>query len=224
MKNSLIRHWPKIIISVLLSVMGIIFAPVLVDSSLGKTQHLKSSLIALLVYVGIVVFFLGVLRYTTIDKIYKNYRENLAKSVGRMTLTLIFFGLSVVVMSLLSGLISVVVYALLKKSLTLSQIKGIINFLITLLSLSVGSLMVTVFWEQVRNRKGFFEVIAAAFHKWGKCYIAVLIVLLLFGGLGWLVLTAFHYLPDSVFMTLVKAVVFSVLGAFSLILTDRACR
>lgn len=213
--TEIVKRIPECLIAVVFSVAAFVFVPEIVDAGIGKESNLLLGLLGILICGVIAVGLAALLRY----------RENkkYPAALGRMMLlTVIYLSVSLVI-SLISGAIAVVVYGALSKLLSVDQIKGVIDLLVTALTVAVMPLLVSLFWMQVKSKKTFGSAMKCGLYISGKTYLKVLICLLLCLAAGWLILTVFHYLPVNAITTAAKVLVFSAVGLTALLVTEKQC-
>jgi len=209
------KRIPECLIAVVFSLVAFVFVPEIVDAGIGKESNLLLGLLGVLTCGVIAVGLAALLRY----------RENkkYLSALGRMLLLAVIYLVVSLAISLISGAIAVVVYGTFSKLLSVDQIKGVIDLLVTVLTISVMPLLVSLFWTQVKSNKSFGAAMKHGIYRTGKVYLKVLICLLLCLAAGWLILTAFHYLPANVITTAVKVLVFGAVGLTALLVTEKQC-
>lgn len=209
------KRIPECLIAVVFSLAAFVFVPEIVDGGIGKESNLLLGVLGVLICSVIAVSLAALLRYRE----HKKYPA----ALGRMLLLAVIYLSVSLVISLMSGAIAVVVYGALSKLLSVDQIKGVIDLLVTVLTIAVMPLLVSLFWIQVKSNKSFGKAMKHGLCLAGKAYLKVLICLLLCLAAGWLILTAFHYLPANAITTAVKVPVFGGVGATALLVTEKQC-
>lgn len=151
-------------------------------------------------------------------------RENITyiKALGRMLVLLFFFGCCALVLSLLNGLAAVFLYTMLKESLTLSQIKGIINVLATGIHLVLLPFFISVFWSEVAGG-GFGASMAEGIQRGGRRYFRLFLVELAAFGSGFVLLTAYYDMPKTFGARLGQGVLLGAIGAAALAVSGQIC-
>jgi Zn-dependent protease with chaperone function len=216
MKKSEIMKWiPECLIAVVLSLAAIVFVPEIVNAGIGKESNLLLGVLGMLACGVITVSLAAWLRY-------REHKACLA-SLGRMLLLTVLGLIVSLVIGLLSGILAVAAYGALSGLLSVDQIKGVIDLLVTAMTVAVMPLLVSLFWTQIKSKKRFGTAMKQGLCMNGKSYRKVLISLLLCLAAGWLILTAFHYLPTNGLVTAVKILVFGGVGAAALLVTEKQC-
>lgn len=145
------------------------------------------------------------------------------KALGRMLALLLILGCWILVLSLLCGLMAVLVYALERDRLTLSQIKGLINVLATGIHLAPLPFFISVFWSEAAGDRGFWASMAWGLRHGWKNYLRLFLTGLgAFGG-GFLVLSAFYDMPQTLGVRLGQGVLLGGIGAAALARSGQIC-
>lgn len=146
------------------------------------------------------------------------------KSLGRVTATMAVLLCGVLLISLICGIMASLLYAVLNSILTLSQIKGVLNLIATIVTLLCAPFMLSVFWIEAKQSSGrFFSNLIGGLRLTGKQYAKLLILLLVLFGIGFLITTAYHYLPDNPEVNIFKAVLLTIVGTIGLSASDKIC-
>lgn len=147
-----------------------------------------------------------------------------AKSLGRVTATLAVLLCGVLLISLICGIMASLLYAMLSNVLTLGQIKGVVNLIATIVTLFGVPFMLSVFWSETKKTSvRFFRNLIGGLRLTRKQYAKLLISLLVLFGIGLLITTAYHYLPDNLSVNISKAVLLTILGTIGLSASDKIC-
>ncbi len=145
------------------------------------------------------------------------------KALGRVLCTLLILIGAAILLSLLFGLIAVLLYAVLKSVLTLEEIKGVINYVISALQILSAPFFISVFWQELTQNSSFFALFCKGFFVGGKRYFKLLLLMVLVFGIGMLLQTAFHYLPNHIGFDVLKALLFSGIGTLAMLASKRIC-
>lgn len=220
-KEKIKRLLPECLIAMVISVAAFAFVPGIVNAALGKgAEKLALSLLGLLACGVAVVVLAAALRYRE----NRSRGENYGKSLVRVLCMIPLYAAASLAVSVLSGLAAVLVYNALSEVLTLDQIKGIIDLLAAALVILSIPAMVSLFWEQINSRESFGAAVKACLRRCGKSYLTILVCMMLWAGAGWLLLTAFHYLPEGGIVTIAKILIFGAVGAAALVTSENACK
>ena len=220
-KEKIKRLLPECLIALVISVAAFAFVPGIVNAALGKeAETLIPALLGLLVCGVVVVALAAALRHRE----NRSRGENYGKSLLRVLCMILLYVAVSLVVSVLSGLVAVLVYNALCEVLTLDQIKGIIDLLVAALVILSIPVMISLFWEQINSRESFSAAVKACLRRCGKSYLTILVCMMLWAGAGWLILTAFHYLPEGGFATVAKILIFGAAGAVALLTSENACK
>lgn len=120
--------------------------------------------------------------------------------------------LGMIVISLLCGIMASLLYVLLQNVLTFDQIKGLIDFITTVIVILILPLAVSVFWKEITAKNGFTKAFAEGVSIEGRQYKKLMALLLVLFGCGLLVTTMFHFMQTNIVTNLVKMILFAVLG------------
>lgn len=220
-KEKVTKHFLECMIAMVLSVAAFAFIPAIVDAGLGKgSEGLMSALLGLLVCGCIVIALTGLMRHRESKKRGESYLA----SLGRVLLLAPVYLAVSLAGSILSGVMAVLVYNALAKTLSLDQIKGIIDLLATVLTILTVPVLVSLFWEQIGSSETFGTAVKHGLRRVGKNYLNILISMLVCVGAGWLILTVFHYLPGNGVTTAAKILIFGAIGTAALVSSQNACR
>lgn len=152
-----------------------------------------------------------------------NSGESWLAAVSRVVVLAAAYLAATLVLSIVNGLLAVLLYAMLKAVLTLDQIKGIIDFTATVLTLLAVPLFVSLFWMQMGGKRSLAEDLKWLLGKGLDCWLTVLILMLIGMGIGWLILTVFHYVTGGLLADIAKTLLFGAVGGTMLELTRSAC-
>ena len=146
-----------------------------------------------------------------------------AAAIGRVAVLAAAYLVATLALSVMNGLLAVLLYAVLKSMLTLDQIKGIIDFTAMVLTLLAVPLFVSLFWMQMGGKRSLAEDLKWLLGKGLDCWLTVLILMLIGMGIGWLILTVFHYVPGGLLADIAKTLLFGAVGGTMLVLTRNTC-
>lgn len=149
--------------------------------------------------------------------------ESWAAAIGRVAVLAAAYLVATLALSVINGLLAVLLYALLKSMLTLDQIKGIIDFTAMVLTLLAVPLFVSLFWMQMGGKRSLAEDLKWMLSKGLDCWLTIMILMLIGMGIGWLILTLFHYVPGGLLADIAKTLLFGAVGGTMLVLTRNAC-
>lgn len=152
-----------------------------------------------------------------------NAKMSLIASLGRVALTGLLLILCVIVISLLNGLIAVLLYALLKNALTIDQIKGIIDWLTTILLIAISPFFIAFFWREISNDETFGACITCGLRAGRKLYRKLVLLSVILFGVGFLIMTAFQYMPCSIWSSIAKVLLYGTTGSATMIATKMIC-
>lgn len=220
-KGKIVKNWPKCMIAMLVSVVAFVFVPDIVDAGLGKgNEELMASLLGMLVCTGAVIGLTALIRYREHNRRGEKYTASLARTLLMVPVYLVMS----LLVSILSGIIAVMVHGALDDALSLDQIKGIIDLLAISLTLLVVPVLIVMFWEQISSAEPFGAAVKAGLRYSLGSYLKILIGMLVCAGAGWLALTAFHYLPENGVVTVMKILIFGIIGTVALVASEKACK
>lgn len=220
-RDKIVKHGLKCLIAMLISTAAFAFLPGIVDAGLGKgNEGLMLSLMGMLVCGGSVIGLTAALRYRANDRHGEKYMYSLARV---LLMVPVYLAVSFLV-SILSGVVAVLVHGALVDILSLDQIKGIIDLLAMILTLLIVPVLVGMFWEQISSAGTFGAAVKSALRHSRESYPKILIGMVVCMGVGWLILTAFHYLPENRVTTVMKILIFGVIGTAALDASENACK
>lgn len=211
------KNWLFLVIAVVMTAIGVFLLPQIFEIS---TKQNNSTV--LLTTAGLVACLLTViclaafLRSVSLNK-------GFLISLRRTVATLLVFLCCALLFSLLFGLVSVLIYEILKNILTLNQIKGIIDFVIAAVNILILPLFISAFWSEVKSDEKLISSLLSGIKLGGKKYTKLLLLTLCVFGIGLLILTAFHYAVANLLANILKAFLLGIVGAVALIISDNIC-
>lgn len=207
----------SLLLSTVISVLAIFCIPNIVNGGIGKeVEHLKAFIA---VFVLGEVFAVGILCWMGISR---SKNKSVFQVIKRVLGTLGALFLVMMVISLLCGLISVLLYDSLKMILSFGQIKGIINFLTTVLVFLTIPFMESIFWNEITMQKKFMESLKAGIKVKRKKYVSLFLISTVLFVIGYLIAIAFDYMAANVITDIIKAIIFTLLGTLGLSSMERA--
>lgn len=221
-KNKFIANFLPICgIGMLLSVASFCCVPDVINAGIGKeNSDVLSAGIGLLAIIVAILGLLALLRFIKHKGAIKGY----VASFFRIVCVMIFFLLISLAMSVLLGFLAVFLYTSLQSALSLDQIKGIIDYASSIFTLLMIPLFVSILWEQIKSEKGFFTAVINGIHIGGRKYLQLVLLLLVSYGIGWLISTCFHYVPDGLGSSVVKIILFGAAGTVILLASEKICK
>lgn len=131
---------------------------------------------------------------------------------------------AIVIISLLCGILASLLYVLLQNILAFDQIKGLIDFITTVVVILTLPFAVSVFWKEVSSKNGFKKAFTEGISIEGRQYKKVMALLLILFGCGLLVTTVFHFTQANIVINLIKMILFAVLGTTGMYFSERLVR
>ncbi len=150
-------------------------------------------------------------------------KKSFIASLGRVALTGLLLTLCAIILSLLNGQLSVLLYALLKSTLTIEQIKGIIDWLTTALLIAISPFFIAVFWREISGSEAFFTCLTSGLRVGGKQYGKLVLLSVMLFGVGFLIMTAFQHMPHSIWSSIAKVLLYGTTGSAAMIVTKKIC-
>lgn len=204
-------------IAMLVSVIAFFCVPQITEAGIGMENTSGLSMVAVTVLGAAVLVAAVMLRKDM------SGGESWAAAIGRVAVLAAAYLVATLVLSVINGLLAVLLYAVLKSMLTLDQIKGIIDFAAMVLTLLAVPLFVSLFWMQMGGKRSLAEDLKWMLSKGLDCWLTVLIVMLVGMGIGWLILTLFHYVSGGLLADIAKTFLFGAVGGIMLVLTRNTC-
>lgn len=205
--NTRVTIITEFLISALISVVGVFLIPKSIEgyyTVMSQGEAMIPILVSLLC-------ILASLLLTAFLRVHLNKRTFIS-SLGRV-IGFVFILLScITVFSFLSGFFSVAVYRALKMTLSLAQIKGIINYTVTVALALLLPVFVSVFWSILKGNGTFLEDLKSGLTLKNYRYVKLLGLLLAMFGIGILLSILFYYIPSVLLAYALKMLLLSVLG------------
>ena len=227
MKSIAGYEWNKSVFNLVLSVIpafaAIFCVPDIVRIGIGEPPAQKVFSVAGLIVSCVIAWLLTTFLY---DKRCTSYKKqtDFARSFSRVTATMAAILSGILVISLICGIIASILYAVLRNVLTLSQIKGVINLIATIATLFSVPFMLSVFWTEAKRPSGhFFNDLIAGLRLTKKQYVKLLILLLVLFGIGLLITTIYHYVPNNLALNIFEVVLLTIVGTIGLSVSDKIC-
>ena len=181
----------KLIVEILMAIAGAIYSvysmPGIMGVAMGRniefgdvediTVITMVSLIAMVVFAVILFYIKG--RRKGVGGIFR--------SIGRILGTLAVFAAGIILLSFILGILSVAAYGLLKNSLSLEEIKGILNYVSGAMMVLILPLYISIFWAEAKSQGTFLGDVAEGVLLTGKEYLRLLLVAFLLLGEGLLI-------------------------------------
>lgn len=221
-------EWNKLVLNGVLSAVlafaAIFCVPDIVRIGMGETPVQKTFSVAGLIVSCVIAWVLVIVLYY--KRCVSHIRSSaFAKSLGRATATITVLLCIVLLISLICGITASLLYTVLNGILTLSQIKGVINLIATIVTLLGVPFMLSVFWSEAEQPSGrFINDLIGGLRLKEKRYIKLLILLLVLFGIGLLITTAYHYLPNNLAVNISKVVFLTIIGTTGLSVSDKICK
>ena len=219
-KKKVLYLWIVCIIAVLLSCAAVFCVPEIVDWAMGKGTEVQILSAAALPAAGILILCL-----TAVLRIHLRRDDTIsyASALGRIFLTLCLFCGSILIISLFCGLLAVFLYFGLKSILTLSQIKGSIDILVTVIDLLLLPFFASILWQEVSGSDRFLVSVAGGLRTGWKKYPWLFLTGLCTFGAGCLIIAVFYNVPQNIGTDVLKAFLLSMAGAAALAMSGRIC-
>ena len=207
------------LIPLIYSVYAIFFMPQLFKVFTGQTTIYTVALA-----VGTVLCALALLFLTAFLFYIKSNKNKSKTTFGyaftRVICTVLILLSSMVILSMLYGLVAVFINQMLKDNLKLDQIKGIINFMISIATILVLPLFISIFWEEANCKDTFFKSLVNGIAIKGKVYLRLLILIVISFAIGLIAMTAFNYLSDGIVLNIFKTILMTILGTIGLNISE----
>lgn len=195
----------NILLSTVISIAAVFCVPNIMNWSIGKEN------VNMLAGVGFLIACL-VCFAVLVWMSYARHQNSLIKVIGRIVVTFAMEVLFIMIISCLCGVIASLLYYLLKDILLLDQIKGVIDFITTVVSIVFIPLLCNVFWKVISEQEGIVKRLKAGITIKGKQYTSLLAFLLIAFAIGVIITTIFHFVSSNILTDIVKVVLFSGVG------------
>jgi len=149
----------------------------------------------------------------------------------RSKITKIFIGLIIIffiglvamfLISLIYGLLSVLIYQFTHKTLTVEQVKGIINVITGLLTLLILPVFINILLTFGLNKSHVKESIFTGIKTLKFNYLKFLLIIFSLFGVGYLAMIPLNYIPSTGVLLIVKALLLSLIGTIGIIIAFTA--
>ncbi len=205
MKNKIMIT--EFIISALISAIGIFLVPNVIEKYYIATSISGAMMPIILVLVSMLATLIGCAFLGT----QFNDKSFIASLFRILEFVFVLLCL-IVIFSILSGFFSVAVYKALKMTLSLAQIKGIINYSVTVALALLLPVFISVFWSVLKGNGTFLEDLKSGLTLKNYRYVKLLGLLLAMFGIGILLSILFYYIPSVLLAYALKMLLLSVLG------------
>ena len=218
----------SLIIESMISIFGVVFSiwllPLIFFIGTGQ-KSVNNILVIVMVLIAIIMMtsLITILRHMLRNQTGK-YKGKITTSFGRIFIFIVICLVCYFLISLLCGVVSVLIYNLLKTRLSLIQIKAIINIITAGIVLLVMPLFISEFWSVVKNEKKLIKSIIAGFNILRKCYGKLTALLILLYGVGTLITFVLSLLSNNTLVLVIRGILMSCLGIVALRVTERICR
>lgn len=205
------------LLSVVISMSAVFCIPNIINYSIGKEKDHP------LVWIGLIlsgIAIWGILVWMG----YKRCQIPFLQMIGRIFILCMIGFIAILLISALCGVVSSILYFLLKNIFFLDQIKGIITISIRVITIVFLPLLFHGFWKGISISEGFFQGLKDAIVIKKRQYINTLGVLFIVFALGILITTIFHWVSPSIGTDIVKVLLFSVIGTVVLSVTEQILR
>lgn len=213
-----------LIFSLTVSFSAVFCIPNIVKQGMGV--EIDNGILPIIGFIAACVISFVILLFITYDR--RRGTENMKISFGNLMRTvlgtslIVIFG--VIIISLLCGIIASVLYFLLQKIFMFDQIKGLIDFLITVITILTLPFAVSVFWKEMTSDNGFKKAFQDGMSIEKKQYKNLIALLLILFGCGLLFTTMFRFIQANVFIDSIKMILFAVLGTMGMYFSERLVR
>lgn len=219
-KNDLIKFGIGFVISLLCTCFGVLFAPILFDMAIERNDF---QLVQLILGIGILIltfFWLIVLLVQRGQSTQCTLKQAIIKTFRLAGLYLMCW----IVISLVLGLISTLLYAVLKNIIEFEQIKGIINLITAIIFFLGLPSYITIFWTVVKDNGKGCESFKNGLRMPINIYLKLMAVVMVLYGTGMLITTLFNFLPYTITFKILKIVMLSLVGGLGFVITNTICQ
>lgn len=129
----------------------------------------------------------------------------------------------VLLLSMFSGLLATCVYYVLKGVLEFNQIKGIINWFISVMCFLLLPVLINFFWKYIQNCQNLIASIKNVLKLNLKTYYLLVIVVVVFYGCGVLITTIFNFLPSGNLYTIFQMMLYAIAGGIGFSIMGNIC-
>lgn len=208
----------ELLMSISASGCAVVISPAMMRIAVGQNQNVMT------MTVGAAVCFLGVLILTVILFYRKAgsggiHKARKGEAVKKAMIFFVIFAMGILCISLLNGILAVGLHSMLQRTLSLSQIKGIINYTGAALSLTALPAGISLFWTSAQGGSP-----AAAAKRLKHSYVKLLILCLLLFAIGMLVMTACNHLTSPAMSQTAATILLGAAGFAGLLISEQICR
>lgn len=207
------KYWLlNMLLSMIIAFAAVFCIPDIVNWSIGaKTESSTFSIVGLVATMGVCFLLLILLKRS------RRKKKALLTVLG----TIILLVIMAVALSMLCGIMALVFYVLFEKLLNFGQIKGVIDFLTTIVVMLSIPLLVSVFWKEMWMEEGIGKAFLFGFSMNGKQYIRLLALTCILFGIGLLISIAFHYATADVLTQIMKVLFFTAMGTVGMAVSEK---
>lgn len=210
------------LLSIIISLTGIFLFPPIYSAGTGQYEDILLPVLIFIADIIIILCLIAFLRF--FHQKQSGKKERYLISFGRVILLAALFVLFFIMASLICGLISVLTYSILKNILLFGQIKGIIDYIVSLITLLILPFVISIFWSEINSEDRFLKAFASGVHMKGRRYLKLLVLLLVIFGMGMVITVICNYWPDKLILNIIKALFIGVPGIIGLFVSDKICR
>ena len=181
-------------------------------------KFLLSLVIAVISFAGITSLLLilsakvkNILRNSTFSKPFEG--------LGRFLILILILLVAGLFVSIIYGLISTLIYSIAKETISIEQIKGIINIVTSILTFLILPIFFNIFLTFTMERGSIKETLITGLKSTKQIYFYLLIFFLTIFGIGYLVLIPFNYIENLTITAILKMVILPVIGTTSLLMS-----
>lgn len=146
-------------------------------------------------------------------------KPSYGKALGRTALLLLIFAVGAIFIGLVTGLVAVLIHAMLKNILSFDQIKGVVDVASAFVTLAAAPLFVSVFWSETYNGGSVWKALTGGLKVGGKRYLKLLILLLILLGLGFF--AAFLVNNEGIAGKITAIVLMTTTGTAGIVCSDK---
>lgn len=219
-KNYLLKFGIGYVLSLLCTCFGVYFAPLIFDIAIERKDFQP---VQLILGIGILILAIGGLIVLLIQR-GQSTQCTLKQAIVKTFRLAGLYLMCWIVMSLVLGLISTLLYAVLKNIIKFEQIKGIINLITAIIFFLVLPFYITIFWTAVKDNGKGFESFKKGLRIPSNMYLRLIAVVMVLYGTGMLITTLFNFLPYSIAFKILKIVMFSLIGGLGFVITNTICQ
>jgi hypothetical protein len=217
-RTTVMRYVSIAALAAVISAVGVFLLPELyTEQTTPETQEGELILPAVLLAAGIASCVLIAAVFCRIAT-----GERYIVSLSRAAIIFLIFLCCVLILSVLLGLAAVLIYSLLKNTMTLDQIKGIIDYAAAAAVLFLAPIFLSAFWSGISSREKPWKSLKAGSRLSRKKYLKLLIMTLVVFIAGLLILQ----IPDDThaeWAAAVRMLLLTAAGTAALIISEHFC-